>query len=148
MALGSITVKVSKTLDQVDELLKIDPENQEVVKQAIVAAIDKLHSKIVDGEVNLVLTDSEEFDVIPKSEFKQFMFDVTGEKGPYKVVKTYKSWIGISEGVYEIENCSKFIPVSWCNKAKERKDHLKIMSVFLAICSIAQSIALLLLLIS
>jgi hypothetical protein len=147
MALGSITIKVVKTLSQVDEILEIDPANHEVVKEAIEAAINKLHSKIVNGDVHLLLTDTTEFKVALKSEFKQFMCDVTGEKGPYKVVKTYKSWVGISDGVYEIENCPKYIPVSWCEKATEKRDHIKVLSIFLAICSIIQSAALLLLLI-
>jgi hypothetical protein len=147
MALGSITIKVAKTLSQVDEILEIDPTNQEAIKQAIEDAINKLHSKIVNGDVHLLLTDATEFNIAPKSEFKQFMYDVTGEKGPYKVVKTYKSWVGISDGVYEIENCPKYIPVSWCKKTPEKRDHLKVLSVFLAICSVIQSAALLLLLI-
>lgn len=146
MALGSITIKVSKSLDQVDELLKIDPKNQEIVKQAIVDAIDNLHSKITKGEVSLLLTDDAEFEICPKSEFKQFMFDITGQKGPYKVTKTYKSWVGISDGVYEIENCDKYIPVSWCIRSQKNRDCLKPLSIFLAICSILQSIALILLL--
>lgn len=147
MALGSITIKVSKSLDQVDELLKIDPKNQEIVKQAIVDAIDNLHSKITKGEVSLLLTDDTEFEIRPKSEFKQFMFDITGQKGPYKVTKTYKSWVGISDGVYEIENCAKYIPVSWCIRSQKNRDCLKPLSIFLAICSILQSIALILLLV-
>lgn len=144
MALGSITVKVTQTLNQVDEILKIDPEGSETVKQAIVDAIDKLHSKIVNRDTSLLLTDTTEFTIQPKKEFRQFMYDVIGEKGPYKVIKTYKSWIGISDGVYEVENCDKYIPVSWCNKAS--KINLESLSVFLAVCSILQSIALVLLL--
>jgi len=145
MALRSITVKVTKTLTQVDEILEMDPEGQETVKQAIIDAIDKLHSKIINGDTNLLLTDNTEFTIRPKKEFKQFMYDVTGEKGPYKVLKTYKSWVGMSDGVYEVENCPKYIPVSWCDKAS--KSNLNAFSALLAFCSILQSVILILLLI-
>jgi hypothetical protein len=147
MVLQSITIKVTETLNKVDEILKIDPESQEIVKQAIVEAIDKLHSKMINGDVHLLLTDDSEFDITPKNEFKQFMYDVTGKKGPYQVIKTYKSWVGISDGVYEIEDCDKYIPVSWCSKTSKSKINLKVFSAFLATCSILQSILIILLLI-
>jgi len=143
MVLRSITLQVTKTLSQVDEILERDPDGQEAVKQAIIDAIEKLHSKIINGDAHLLLTDTTEFTIRPKKEFKQFMYDVTGEKGPYKVLKTYKSWVGMSDGVYEVENCAKFIPVSWCEKTS--KSNLKTLSIFLAICSVLQSIALILL---
>ena len=147
MALGGITIKLAKTLRQVEEILEANPDAQEEIKQTIETAIEKLHSKTINGEVTLVLTDEASFKIKPKKEYKDYLHTLTGSPGPYKVIKTYKSMIGLSDGVYELENCDQFIPVSWCKEKKcTAGDNLKFLSIVLAVCSVAQSAALLLIL--
>jgi hypothetical protein len=135
----------TKTLVQIEEILAADPQGQDSIQEAIIDAISKLHTKTLQGEALLLLVDETHFDVSLKKEHRQFMRDLTGRKGPYKVTKTYKSWVGLSEGVYTIEDCDKLIPVSWCKK-KASISKLTALSIFLAISSVVQSGALIALL--
>ena len=137
MGLQSLKV-TTKALQQIEEILEIDPNGREVLQTSIVEIINKLHTKATIGEAQLLLVDSKEFTVAPKDEFKASMSSITGRKGPYKVTKTYKSWVGISDGIYEIEDCGRFVPVFWFVK-KEEKSRLPLLSILLAIGSILQT---------
>jgi len=146
MALQSVKLVSVKAVKQIEEIMQTNPDGYEDIKNAILKAIDKLHNK-VHFDTHLLITEEAAFQITPKKEFKQYMLDITGEKGPYNVVKTYKSWVGISDGLYEVENCGKLIPASWCRDRKQKSDTLKLLSILLAISSVIQSALLLFLII-
>jgi hypothetical protein len=142
------TVKLkteTETLSQIKEIVSADPKGQDLVKAAIVDAIATLYTKTMREEPSLLLVEEAAFAISPKQEYKKFMRSLTGKRGPYTVTKQYKSWVGLSEGVYAIEGCDKLVPVSWCKK-KTEISKLTILSVLLAISSLAQSGLLLVLL--
>lgn len=136
----------TKTLEQIAEILSKNPDGNALIKQAFIDTVNKLHLECFSPEhPTLLLVDDAQFKVKVKSEHKEFMQELTGHKGPYQVNKTLKSWVGLSEGVYAIEGCDKFIPVSWCKKAP-KVDRTTILAIFLALSSLVQSGAILLLL--
>lgn len=146
MLVNTVKIKTdTETLLQIKELVEFSNNASEEINQAIIEAIEKLHKKTFNDQPTLILVDSKQFDIKPKKEYKKFLLDLTGVKGPYKVTKTYKSWVGLSEGVYEIEGCDKLIPVSWCN-TKSSNNSTPFSTYFWLICSLLQSAAILLLL--
>jgi hypothetical protein len=138
MGLQSLKV-TTKALQQVEEILETSPNAKETLETTIIEAIDRLYNRTISQTPQLLLVDDEKFTVAPKAEHKAFMADITGKKGPYQVVKTYKSWVGMSDGVYQIEDCDKFVPVSWFEKQAARNNRLQVLSVLLAISSILQT---------
>jgi hypothetical protein len=78
----------------------------------------------------------------PKSEYYETVKNLTGHEGPYTAVKTYKSWIGLSEGIYQLKNSNVFAPVSWFDPIKQ-SNLQKLLTIGLIILSIIQSLILL-----
>jgi len=146
MAFKSIKVDI-ETLEKLNEIVSVNAQSHDSIKNAISNAIDNLWIKTCKNDT-LLLIDEEEFAVKPKSDQSQYLKDITGVKGPYMVVKTFKSWVGLSDGVYKLKDCDVFVPVAWFDKienSKEKSTNRLLISIF-ALMSLCQSGALLLLL--
>ena len=147
MALKAVKVS-TKALDQIYDITAATPESQQKITDAINTAIDDLWIKVCKGEVNLLLTDNDEFLVRPKPEFSRDAQNKLGKKGPYTVIQTCKSWVGISDGIYKIKDCDCFVPVTWFSRIepvepKETKSTNNLFTIILAITSLLQSGAIL-----
>ena len=139
-------VKVStKALHQICDITAASPESHQEIDNAINLAINDLWLKVCGGDVKLLLTDDEEFLVSPKSEYSQDAQNKLGKRGPYTVVQTCKSWVGISEGIYKIKDCDCFVPVAWFSKVEPKKEQKprNLLALILAIASLLQSRAIL-----
>lgn len=147
--MGLKALKIStKTLNQLSDIIATTPEGRHDIKGAIGVAINDLWIKTYHGEVTLLLTDNEEFEVCPKPEFSQDVQNKLGKKGSYTVIQTCKSWVGISEGIYKIKDCDYFVPVAWFTRIaqqepKETKPTSNLLTTVLAIASLLQSGAIL-----
>lgn len=150
---SSHKIKVkTETLDQIEEILKIDPEGADAVRDAINAAVNKIWLNTCGGgEAMLILTQDERFTVVAKGPYKEKVTELLGE-GPYTVVKSCKSWVGISEGLYQLETEAMPVPASWFEKKsepkkKEKKETSTALTLLMVLLSILQSSAMILLLI-
>jgi len=144
MALKAVKVS-TKSLNQIHDITTASSDARQEISDAVNQAINDLWIKVCKGEVNLLLTDDEEFLVQPKPEFSQDARNKLGGTGPYTVIQTCKSWVGISEGIYRIKDCDCFVPVTWFSKVepKETKSASNLITIMLAISSLVQSGAIL-----
>jgi len=146
MSLKEIKVR-TKTLEQIAEIVDKNPEGRELVQKGLVEAIDKLWRTVCQPQVKLLLTDSIETNVVAKPEFQEIVETITGTKGPYLAIKSCKSWIGLSEGVYQIQDCESFLPIAWFTPAKTSYSLQKILIAALVFISCLQSLILVFLII-
>jgi len=140
MALKAVKIS-TKALGQLNDITAATPEARQKIGAALNGAINDLWIKVCKGEVTLLLSDDEEFLVSPKSEFSQDAKNKLGCSGPYTVVQTCKSWVGVSEGIYKIKDCDGFVPVAWFSKVEPKKEQKtnNLLTVVLAVASLIQS---------
>jgi hypothetical protein len=141
----------TKTLEQIQEILAVNPEASSLIKQTFIDAIDTLYKELFNPkttkETTFLIVDDADLDIEIKPEHQQFLKDLVGHSGPYRATKRYKSWLaGLSEGLYRIEGTDKLIPVSWCAEKKSEKSSFSWITLVLLLATLAQSGALLLLL--
>ena len=143
----------TRTLEQIQEILAVNPEASSLIKQTFIDAIDKLYKDLFDTkavkETTFLVVDDAELDVEIKTEHQQFLKDLVGHSGPYRATKRYQSWmVGLSDGLYRIEGTDKLIPVSWrvAQKEKEKDSSRSWATLVLLLTTLVQSGALLLLL--
>ena len=135
----------TETLDQIEQILAKDPEGAEVVRDAINAAVNKIWLNTCSGgEATLLLTQDENFEVAAKEEFVQQVTAALG-KGPYRVTQSYKSFVGLSDGLYRLED-GQTLPASWFDKITKPEKAISATALLLTILSIIQSAAIVMLL--
>ena len=142
-------IKVTtETLDQIEQILTKDPQGAKSVKDAINAAVNKVWLNTCGGgEATLLLTQDENFEVIAKEEFSDHVSKILGE-GPYKVIQTCKSWVGLSDGLYRLE-AGDTLPASWFERTAPKvkaESRITAAALLLTVLSILQSVAIVLLL--
>jgi hypothetical protein len=149
MALKELRVD-AQTLAQITDILEKDPNGQDNLQKEIIGTVDKLWQDTCAPKTTLVLIEEASLEVSPRPAYVETLKNLTGTKGPYKVVKTCKSWVGLSEGVYQIAGCPILTPVSWFALPQEKwlacDPTSRLIMYFLAFMSLVQSICLLLLL--
>lgn len=119
--MASHVLKVDNaTVTQINEILAKNPELKDKLASSVAEAVQKLWSKTCEEKACLILEEDCSLSVRPKKEYAQYLRDVTGQAGPYVAIKKCKSWVGLSEGVYRIENCDLLIPISCFEKAEIR----------------------------
>jgi len=91
------------------------------IRTVIEDAVERYWIKTCADDVKLVLIDDDSFTVSAKPEHIGYVKELTGQGKSLKVEKTYKSMLGLSDGVYKLEGCDTYLPVSWFDK-KEVKD--------------------------
>lgn len=143
-------IKVNpNTMKQISEILDENPEGQKLIKEALVGAIEKLWGSICQPKTTLLFVETNEFNIKPKPEYCDLVKSMTGSDGPYTAIKTCKSWVGLSDGVYQIKDTNSLIPVSWFVAPKSRKFYLSsLWPIALLLFSVIQSIIILLLIIA
>jgi len=100
----------SETLKQLDELAsQHNLKNREIIEKAV----EDYWTKLCVEKSLLTFEPAEDLWVKPQSQYKKFLLTATREKGPYKVSGTYKSWLGLSEGVYKLEDSNLTVPSYW-----------------------------------
>lgn len=147
---SSHKIKVTtQTLDQIEEILGKDPEGAEAVRDAINAAVNKIWLNTCGGgEATLILTQDESFSVVAKESHKEKVTELLGA-GPYRVVKSCKSWVGISDGMYQLETQPMPVPASWFEREQEKEPDKGTsipLTILMVMLSLLQSSAILLLL--
>lgn len=148
MALKELRVD-SLTLSQIADVVERDPQGQNNLKRVIIESVDKLWRETCEPKTTLVLIDETNLEVLAKPAYQETLKKLTGVDGPYKVTKTCKSWVGLSDGVYQLVDCPILTPVSWFAIPEEKKwsdQTSRFIMYFLALMSLLQSICLLLLL--
>jgi hypothetical protein len=150
MALKPIKVN-EETLKQLTELMELPDQDQcqdqikDEISENISTSIYKVWLKHCKKDTAFIYIDDSSFKISPKEEHQQFLHKLTGNKGPYTVVKTFRSWVGLSDGVYKLENCDKFVPIAWFEQeAPPSKKQNNLLIVMLVILSILQSLAMVL----
>jgi len=154
MALETIKkelIKVeTKTLEQISSIVETSPEGQQLLQKTIIEAVEKLWQTICSPKATLILIEETVHEIQPKPEYQEVLKKLTGTSGPYTTIKTCKSWTGLSEGVYQLKDCSSFVPVSWFNNkqtiSNSKIGHKSLLIIVLIILSTLQSLFLLLLL--
>lgn len=143
MALKEIRVD-TKTINQITDIIERDPQGHELIQEELKDTINKLWSNICSPKTALILTDETIVEISPKPEYQQMIKQLTGNDGPYTANKTYKSWVGLSEGIYSVENV--LIPASWFNAPKKLAAPGKFfyfLTILLVISTLLQSLFLL-----
>lgn len=134
-------IKVNtETLTKLEELAsKHSLENKEIIEKAVHDYWQKLCV-----EKSLVTFETiDNLQVVPKKEYRKIVKNIIGAEGPYQVEGLYKSWLGISEGMYKLSSTS--LPACWF---EPKKSGLNKMATVAFICaSVIQSGVLLFLLI-
>jgi len=102
--------------DTLDRLVEIGAVKGIPIRTVVENAIESYWIKTCADEVKLVLVDEDTFTVKVKPEHIEYVKELTGKARSHKVEKTYKSIFGLSDGVYKIEDCDTYLPVSWFNK--------------------------------
>jgi len=145
MALKAVKIS-SEALKQLEQLTSLDEETtKKDITEAINKAISNLYQKRFNEEVKLILTDNTEFQVKTKPEFTEEANKLLNHKGPYTVVKTCKSWVGISDGLYRLKEVDYLVPAAWFETTTPRnaKCPNRTLTAILALSSILQSGAIL-----
>ena len=149
MALKELRVD-ARTLSQITDVVEKDPQGQGNLQKAIIETVDKLWKDTCDPKATLVLIEETSLEVSAKPSYQETLKNLTGVDGPYKVVKTCKSWVGLSDGVYQLIDCPIMTPVSWFETPEKKwlasDPTSRFIMYFLAFMSLIQSICLLLLL--
>ena len=148
MALKELRVD-ALTLSQISDVVEKDPQGQDNLKRVIIESVDKLWRETCEPKTTLVLIDETNLEVLAKPAYQETLKKLTGTDGPYKVTKTCKSWVGLSDGVYQLVDCPILTPVSWFGPSEEKKwsdQTSRFIMYFLALMSLLQSVCLLLLL--
>lgn len=138
--MASKAVKIStEALNQIQEITDVSAEAKTQISEAINAAINELWIKVCKGEVNLLLTDENEFQVKPLPNYQEDAYSKLGCRGPYTVSQTCKSWVGLSDGLYKLKGHECFVPVCWFEKVEPKKAPSSTLTILLAIASLLQS---------
>lgn len=145
MALKEIKVE-SKTLNQISEIVNHDPQGHQLIKKTIIDSIEKLWINVCNSQSSLVLIDEIFYEINPKPKYQNTIKEITGFDGPYIATKICKSHIGLSEGVYQL-NDSTIIPVSWFKPKKSTSKFNLLLMILCIVLNIIQSILLVLLII-
>jgi hypothetical protein len=143
MLLKPVRVK-TETLEQLNELLDIKGQDQSKIKdeisEKISESIYKIWLKFCRSDTAFIYIDDTPLEVEPKKERKEFLKELTGHFGPYKVTKTCKSWVGISEGIYKLDDTDMLVPITWFTETKTEKNTTNfVLIVLLVILSLLQS---------
>lgn len=129
--------------DTLDRLVEIGGVKGIPIREVVENAIESYWIKACVDEVKLVLVDEDSFTVKVKPEHVEYVKEITGNKR-HKVEKTYKSMLGLSEGVYKLEGCDTYLPVSWFNKQEvlDLKKNVTLLFVISWAITVVQSGAL------
>lgn len=92
------------------------------IRTVVEDAVERYWIKACADEVKLVLTDEDTFVVSVKPEHVEYVKELTGQTKSHKVEKTYKSMLGLSEGVYKLEDCDTYLPVSWFDRQEVKQE--------------------------
>ena len=113
------------TIKKINCLIDEKKVSQDTITDSIDAAISKLW-EMAYTEQSMLHVEDVDIEVTPKKEHKKEVASILGKKKSYSAVKIYKSWLGISDGLYQFKYSTNLFPASWfLVKTKNPKKYVK-----------------------
>ena len=113
------------TIKKINCLINDKDVSQDTIKDTIGAAINKLWETAY-AKQSMLDVEKVSIEVTPKSEHKKEIAAILGKKKTYSAIKIYKSWLGISDGLYQFKGSPNLFPISWfLTETKKNKKYIK-----------------------
>jgi len=113
------------TIKKINCLINDKNISHDTIKDTIGAAINKLWETAYT-EQSMLNVEKVSIEVAPKKEHKKEITTILGKKKTYSAIKIYKSWVGISDGLYQFKGSTSLFPTSWfLTETKKNKKYIK-----------------------
>ena len=113
------------TIKKINCLINEKNISQEIITDTLDSAINKLWETAYTNQ-SMLRVEKVDIEVTPKKDHKKEITAILGKEKTYSAIKIYKSWLGISDGLYQFKGSSNLFPVSWfLIKTKKNNKYMK-----------------------
>ena len=110
---SKLEIKVdTDTMNKINALIKEKNISPDRISDTIGSAINKLWEMVYTKQT-MLRVEKVDISVTPKSSYKKEVSLILGKKKTYTAIKIYKSWLGISDGLYKFKGSDNLFPSSW-----------------------------------